>query len=134
MYTKEGIRKPVWRAFQLLHKAGDEKLNVSVAAVGGKETAVTAFATTVAGGSGVGLRGLQIFASNFWPSAAASANPRTPVATELEVQLVLPVGEAVEMPTSCFLWRIDDNATAPAAAWRDMGSPTWNTKAIPTTP
>lgn len=147
--TKEGIRKPAWRAFQLLHQAGDQKLNVSVTpSPASAQTAVTAFATTVSGGGGRPLNGLQIFTSNFWPSSGASANPRTPVTTELVVQLRVPAPpqsgieteEADEskdnedeeqsegpglgpLPTSCFLWRIDDNSTAPAAAWRAMGSP-----------
>jgi xylan 1,4-beta-xylosidase len=121
--TEEGIRKPVWRAFQMLHHAGDQTLDISVAPPRGAQTAMTAFATTLAGASG--LRGLQIFTANFWPSAAASANARPPVATALRVQLVPPPGEVLDsiMPMACFLWRIDDNSTAPAGAWRAMGSP-----------
>ena len=63
--TKEGIRKPVWRAFQALHQAGDNLLNVNVSEPGGT---VTAFATTHADGSKSGVEGLQVFVTNFSPS------------------------------------------------------------------
>ena len=126
--TKEGIRKPAWRAFQALHQSGDRLLNASVTVAAGSEedalTAVSAFATVEAGGSG-GMRGLQLFAANFWPQQGASANPRTPVETTVDVRLTTAPGEKI--PSTAFLWRIDDNATAPAGAWERMGSPKYLT-------
>ena len=127
--TKEGIRKPVWRAFQALHQSGDRLLNASITAAAGSGeedalTAVSAFATVESGGSG-GMRGLQLFAANFWPQQGASANSRTPVETTVDVQLTTAPSEAI--PRTAFLWRIDDNVTAPAGAWERMGSPKYLT-------
>ena len=69
-------------------------------------------------------------ASNLWPSAAASANPRTPVTIQVQVQVLFPSEVALKLPATCFLWRIDDNATAPAACscyLASDGSPSYPT-------
>jgi xylan 1,4-beta-xylosidase len=130
--TKEGIRKPVWRAFQLLHQSGDQLHSVSVTPDGAATTAVTAFATA-GSGSNAGssatngpLEGLQVFVSNFWPSGGASAAPRTPVNTQITLQLGALA--AASGSSRCFLWRIDDTSANPQAAWAAMGSPSDPTK------
>ena len=58
----------VWRAFQALHQAGSNLLNVSVSADGGGgDMTISSFATTDSDGSTAGVRGLQVFVTNFSP-------------------------------------------------------------------
>merc|ERR1712062_365966 len=119
-----GIRKPVWRAFQALHHAGDILHNVSVRDRS-KATTISAFATTKSDGSKLGVSGLQIFVTNFWPMEGASAAPKDPVESSVSVTITAP--EATKVPDTAFLWRIDDNTTRAFAAWQDMGEPTYPT-------
>ena len=121
--TKEGIRKPVWRAFQALHQAGDTLLNVSSDDTTGT---ITAFATTQSDGSGsLDARGLQVFVTNFWPMSGASANPKIPL--EASVELTIKASSQMKLPSTAFLWRIDDNSTRAWAAWDEMGQPHYPT-------
>eukprot|EP01052_Picozoa_sp_SAG31_P026636 SAG31_NODE_2431_length_5707_cov_2.157810_2_plen_225_part_00 len=134
--TKEGIRKPAWRAFQLLNLAGDQILNVSVtpsaACCEGAgnaaplTTAVSAFATIGSSSNTSAVASLQIFVSNFWPKSGATAAPRTPVHTNLSLRITgmdwarehAMVHE--KLPATAqkvFLFRIDDNVTDPAMQW-----------------
>jgi hypothetical protein len=113
LLTVNGIAKPAYRAFQMLNTAGDIRIPVKV---GGQEwsptpesTPITVFATIHSGGSTVGAKGLQIFASNFWPEAGATSDPRFPNTTTVEVTVAnLPPGVKTAQ-----LFRIDDNTTNP---------------------
>ena len=59
----------------------------------------------------VGAKGLQIFASNFWPEAGATSTPRMPNATTVSVT----VANLPQHITTAQLFRIDDNVTNPYA-------------------
>ena len=109
---------------QVLHQAGDRLLNVSVA---GDDEIISAFATTHAGGSSAGVEGLQIFVTNFSPMEGATATPKN--ATAQDISLTIKAAAGATMPTTAFLWRIDDNSTRAFAAWQDMGSPEYPTPA-----
>lgn len=124
--TKEGVRKPVWRAFQALHQAGDTILDVSVSDTSEAAT-ISAFATTQSDGSDLSVRGLQVFVTNFWPMEGATANPKIPETTSITLTIAARAG--MKVPDTAFLWRIDDNSTRAFAAWQDMGEPTYPTKA-----
>ena len=119
--TKEGIRKPVWRAFQSLHQAGDTIYNVTV---DGGEGTISAFATTESGGSDLDAKGLQVFVTNFWPMAGATADPQTPSAANVSLTIT-----GAKLPATAFLWRIDDNSTRAMPLWQEMGEPHYPTPA-----
>jgi xylan 1,4-beta-xylosidase len=95
-----GIPKPVYRAFELLHRLGEERLPVE----GGHKT-VDAWATR---------RGdqLTILLTNHAP-------PRHPIATE-RVRLELTDAPP---PRAATLERIDDGHAHAKAAWKAMGEP-----------
>ena len=117
LLTVNGVAKPAYRAFEMLATAGDQRLPVKV---GGQEwspspdtTPITVFATTHSSGSAVGAKGLQLFASNFWPEHGATSDPRPPNATTVEVAIA-------NLPTNiktAQLFRIDDNVTNPYTTW-----------------
>src|SRR5262249_1990332 len=100
LLTLHGIPKPTYRAFELLHRLGDEQLPVA----GAHET-VDAWA--VRGGSR-----LMILLTNH-------ALPRQPIAAR---QGRVVVGAAPE-PRGVALARIDEDHANPKAEWRRMGSP-----------
>ena len=118
LLTTHGIAKPAYRAFELLNTAGDQRLPVKIT---GQEwspspgtTPITVFATTQSAGSSVDTKGLQLFASNFWPEAGATADPRMPNVTTVTVTVAhLPASI-----TSAQLFRIDDNVTNPFTTWQ----------------
>jgi hypothetical protein len=117
LLTVNGVAKPAYRAFQMLNTAGDQRLPVKMS---GQEwspspdtTPITVFATIHSAGSTVGAKGLQLFASNFWPEHGATSDPRPPNATTVEVTVKnLPPGIK-----SAQLFRIDDNVTNPYTTW-----------------
>ena len=112
---------PVWRAFQSLHQAGDTIYNVTV---DGGEGTISAFATTESGGSDLGAKGLQVFVTNFWPMAGATADPQTPSAANVSLTIT-----GAKLPATAFLWRIDDNTTRAMPLWQEMGEPHYPTPA-----
>eukprot|EP01052_Picozoa_sp_SAG31_P036684 SAG31_NODE_4616_length_3094_cov_1.782638_5_plen_170_part_00 len=56
-----------YRAFQMLNTAGDQRLPVTVTGQAAPTVPITVFATTHSAGSAVGSKGLQLFATNFYP-------------------------------------------------------------------
>ena len=111
-----GVAKPAYRAFEMLNTAGDRRLPVSMS---GQEwsltpdaTPISVFATTDSG-STVGAKGLQIFASNFWPEHGATCDPRAPNVTTVQ----LTVADLPATIKTAQLYRIDDNVTNPYATW-----------------
>jgi xylan 1,4-beta-xylosidase len=110
LLSASGIPKPVYRAFQLLHQAGDARVPAKL------------LNSSLAGGDGdAGVlvltgerKGVHIFLhNNHWP---ADASPAVPVTFSLTLDNV--DGGAVFNGT-----RVDDaNANAPQQ-WRDEGRP-----------
>jgi xylan 1,4-beta-xylosidase len=100
LLTLHGIPKPVYRAFELLHRLGEERLPVE-----GTHATVDAWATR---------RGnrLVVLLTNH-------ALPRQPI-TKQCVHLEM---EDVSPPRSAKLERIDDNHANAKAAWKAMGEP-----------
>ncbi len=106
LLTLHGIPKPVYRAFELLHRLGAERLPIE-----GVHATVDAWATPCRGR-------LMILLTNH-------AMPRQPIATQrvhLEVQDAPP-------PRSAALERIDDNHANAKAAWQALGTPEYPTEA-----
>ena len=119
LLTVHGVAKPAYRAFEMLNTAGDQRIPVKLS---GQEwspspqtTPITVFATTHSGGSKVGAKGLQIFASNFWPEHGATADPRFPNTTTVE----LTVANLPSSIKTAQLYRIDDNTTNPYLVWQN---------------
>lgn len=95
-----GIPKPTYRAFELLHRLGDERLLVT-----GSHPTVDAWAVRRPGG-------LTVLLTNH-------ALPRQPIATEhVEVRV-----DNAERPASVVLERIDETHANATRAWRDLGAP-----------
>jgi xylan 1,4-beta-xylosidase len=100
LLTLQGVPKPVYRAFEMLHHLGEERLPVE-----GAHATVDAWATR---------RG-----NNLVVLLTNHALPRQPITTQrvhLEVQDAPP-------PRRATLERIDDDHANAKAAWQAMGEP-----------
>jgi xylan 1,4-beta-xylosidase len=102
----QGIAKPTYRAFQLLHRLGTERL-----AVEGSHPTVDAWAVR-------DRRRLTVLLTNH-------GLPKKPIATE-QVHVRL---ENAGKPLSATVERIDDCHANPRKLWREMGEPTYPTAA-----
>jgi xylan 1,4-beta-xylosidase len=100
LQTIYGIPKPAYRAYELLHRLGEETVPVE----GGHPT-VDVWVVKSEGS-------IQAVVCN-------SALPRQPVADE-EVELRI---QSTFLVKSAFIERIDDKHANPQAAWKKMGSP-----------
>jgi xylan 1,4-beta-xylosidase len=100
LLTIHGIAKPAYRAYELLHRLGDELLPIR-----GTHPTVDAWATRSA-------RRLAILVTN-------GALPRHPIKTEL-VRLALEGASPIQ---TAFVERIDDSHANARRAWEAMGSP-----------
>ena len=95
-----GVPKPVYRAFQLLHGLGSERLPVA-------GTHETVDAWVVRKG-----RSITVFLTNH-------AQPRQAIVTQLvEVRLT-----DASAPLAAFIERIDEDHANPCRRWREMGEP-----------
>jgi xylan 1,4-beta-xylosidase len=97
-----GIPKPVYRAFEILHRLGSERC-----AVEGTHETVDAWVVRADAR-------LTILLTNH-------AQPRHPIATEL-VHVALAHAAP---PTAAYVERIDDAHANPRDAWKTMGEPTY---------
>jgi xylan 1,4-beta-xylosidase len=100
----QGIAKPTYRAFELLHRLGTERLPVD-----GRHATVDAWAVRDA-------HRLTIFLTNH-------VLPRQPIAVEkVHVQL-----KNANAPHSAVIERIDEDHANARKLWRQMGEPTYPT-------
>jgi xylan 1,4-beta-xylosidase len=106
LLTLQGIAKPVYRAFELLHGLGDERL-----AADGEHPTVDAWTTR-------GREGLVVIVTNF-------ALPRHPIRREA-VNIVLA---HAKRPARVSLRRIDARHANPVAAWHRMHAPQYPSSA-----
>jgi hypothetical protein len=110
---------------QMLNTAGDQRLPVAVTGqpqpchnrtnsmCESSNVPITVFATTHGSGSSAGAKGLQLFASNFYPEKGATKFPRMPNTTTVSVTIKnLPASVKTAQ-----LYRIDDNVTNPYETW-----------------
>ena len=136
LLTVDNVAKPAYRAFELLSRAGIRRLDhVAVEDPAPQymgESTLTAFAT-LGDARGVG-DDLQLFLTNFGPEEGTSPKPWVPSARNVSLRLARAPsrarpgapsreGRVGAWPTAALLRRIDDNSTAPLAAWMRMGSP-----------
>lgn len=118
LLTTHGVRKPAYRAFELLGGAGAHRLTgvtISDPAPDYADASTVSVLATVDGAdeaAGDALRGLQIFVSNFGPEAGATASPWVPKARNVSVSIVLPL--AVER---------SESGTTPVHACASFGGP-----------
>ena len=108
----QNIAKPAYRAFQLLKDAGCARLPVRTTGQALPSSPISVWATVNASAAKTGTRGLQIFASNFWPEALGG-DPRPLNTTTVEVKVAGLPGSV----TSATLTRVDDNVTRPYFLW-----------------
>ena len=96
-----GVPKPIYRAFQLLHGLGNERLPV----IGTHETVD---AWVVRNGCSI-----TVFLTNH-------AQPRHAIVTQLvEIRLT----DTAAAPLAAFIERIDEDHANPRRRWREMGEP-----------
>jgi xylan 1,4-beta-xylosidase len=100
LLSVHGIAKPVYRAFEILHRLGDRRLCVS-----GSHPTVDAWAVS-------GREAINIVLTNH-------ALPRQPIKNQ-RVKLRL---DSVPRPDSVTTQRIDDGHANPKKAWQEMGEP-----------
>ncbi|MEO8842747.1 MAG: beta-xylosidase [Kofleriaceae bacterium] len=100
LLTIHGIAKPAYRAYELLHRLGDERLEVA-----GVHPTVDTWVTRTA-------RGLAILVSN-------GALPRHSIRTEL---VTIALGDVTAIRTA-FVERIDETHANARRAWEAMGKP-----------
>ena len=105
LLTVHGIPKPIYRAYQILHRLGSEELDVQ----GAHET-VEVWAVRKPGDRGA--TSLTLLLVN-------DAQPRQPIKTEL-VRVRLANAPA---PLAAFVERIDEDHANPRLAWEEMGRP-----------
>lgn len=128
LQTVHGVRKPAFRAFEMLAAAGTTRITgVTVTDpkpeyLGGSTISVLA---TVGDSTGVGSK-LQLFLSNFGPEEGASPKPWVPVARNVSLTLQSS-GTASALPTVALLKRVDDQLTNPRSVWEKDGSPGYPT-------
>ncbi len=95
-----GIPKPTYRAFQVLHGLGDERLTVD-----GSHPTVDAWVVRTAGG-------VTVLLTNW-------ALPRHAIATER----ILVCLTGASRPASAFVTRLDEDHANPRKRWDEMGQP-----------
>jgi xylan 1,4-beta-xylosidase len=124
LLTVDGVAKPAYRAFELLYNAGMRRLrNLEVTDTTPQymnESTVSAFAT-LGDRFGTGT-GLQLFLANFGPEVGASPSAWVPGARNVTITMHRDASDG-PWPSSGLLRRIDDDSTAPYAAWVQMGKP-----------
>ena len=138
LITALGVRKPAWRAFEALAKAGGRRVRAALddplaAAGGGGASTLSALATRDGDAGAPGGGGaLHLHLANFAPMAGATARPWEPVSRNLTVRVLglpPPAGarSGAGSPQAYYatLTTIDDDATDPYAQWLAMGSPAY---------
>ena len=114
----QGVRKPGWRAFEALNRAGVQRIPVKLLGKGrrdGEYESIYIFATV---DDSKPARGLQLFVSNFGPMEGATGKAWNPVAKKVVINLGKDLSGKVASVTT-----IDDTTTNPYSAWVKMGSP-----------
>jgi len=119
MMNVNGVPKPVWRAFQLLHQAGDNLVNDSILTTypEGNYSTVDVLATVDNSSST-----LQMLLTNH------DVPPHTVTEQNVCLMVQLPAGSQKQrMSTNVVstLQRIDDNNANAVPCWIAMGSPTY---------
>jgi xylan 1,4-beta-xylosidase len=104
LLTIHDIPKPIYRAYQLLHRLGNEELEVD-----GEHATVESWAVRKPAGAVTSLTLLLV----------NDAQPRHPIQTEL-VRVRLTNARA---PHAALVERIDDDHANPRGAWEAMGQP-----------
>jgi xylan 1,4-beta-xylosidase len=132
LQTIYGVAKPVYRAFQMLHEAGNLLLNTTVAAAAdGSASFVRAFAVSSALPSAPNqpaLAKLDVFVTNFQRINDTLPNP-TPAAGGGDlVQLTLVLRDSDPLPTAALLTLLDSTHSNPRALWEQWGAPMYPTK------
>jgi xylan 1,4-beta-xylosidase len=103
----QGLRKPSYHAFQLLHRLDHERINVSA-------RGTDAFSNAIVTASG-NTAHVLVYAYD---------HSDDPVRSSIEVSVDLPAGA-----TATALYRIDSSENNVVARWRDLGAPRYLSRA-----
>jgi xylan 1,4-beta-xylosidase len=115
LMTINGVRKPAWNAYRLLHMMGDRELPLSVIRGG----------FSFGQGAWVGLHGasndpnLQALVWNYVHPHETGERTTQNLGLRLRVPSAAGIGNSLP----CQLWRIDADHTNPIALWAALGSP-----------
>ncbi|KAL9642769.1 hypothetical protein ABK040_009844 [Willaertia magna] len=115
MMTINSIRKPVWRAFELLGRSGDEMFTTITqsCSVSSNNCTVNAYATL-----NRNRKELMIFISNY----------QVPTERQNEFNVKLTVAGGVRL-SNCKQFIIDETHSNAFTKWKEMNSPTYPTNA-----
>ncbi len=127
LQTISGVRKPGWRAFELVHQSGDVKVE-SVTNSEDNASPFHAFATMDSRAQG--LPSLMVFLS-LWGNPYNRGPPHHDipphqVTANRTVTIRIVSDDDVQssgLPSTIWMTRIDEQHGNPQAAWRAMGSP-----------
>jgi xylan 1,4-beta-xylosidase len=112
MSNIHGISKPVWRAFELLHKAGDYRLGVTYSQEAGQST-VDVLAT---------IDSKQQEVMMFVTNIDVPTNKPQTYSVQITVTSCTPV------PNSATIQRVDENNANAYTVWNQMNRPTYPNK------
>lgn len=119
--TQHGIKKPIYRAFQMLKDCGSRRVTVSSNA--SKESFVTVFSTLNTTSSYPNAkRTVSVFLANFAPKWWNVAPE------EVQIILDVPTITCSGSLLAARLRSLDESWPNPHAAWESMGSPSYPTK------
>lgn len=111
LLTINGTPKPAYRAFQLLHGAGDERHAVTTDTANGKQCDVTVLSTS----NGTSAR---VFVANH---PLISSDPG------VDCSVSITFANQKLASSTAQMCKIDANTSNPKAAWQQMGSPVYPT-------
>ena len=127
----QGVRKPAWRAFELLNGAWEWQVGVTVqdptSAKASHASDISAFATVdheACDGVAASSCNLQLFLANFAPMEGVVVHPRPSVPKNVTVQFPLPISSDTVLVTV-----IDDDTCNASRVWESLGSPQYPTAA-----
>jgi len=131
LMNPQGVRKPAWRAFELLNGAGEWQVGVTVqdptSAKASHASDISAFATVdqeACEGAAASSCNLQLFLANFAPMEGVVVHPRPSVPKNVTVQFPLPISSDTVLVTV-----IDDDTCNASRVWESLGSPQYPTAA-----
>ena len=112
-----GIAKPVFRAFEMLHAAGDA---IIIANISAPSSAISAFATVLSSSAQEVLRGGQLFITNF---------RRFDLPIQNDTAVVYVNHGSLPAPSVAYVSIIDSMHANPRGLWESWGSPMYPTSA-----
>lgn len=115
MQTVHGVAKPVYRAFQLLHGAGDRFHSATVQS---PTPFVSSWATTNSNNTnGANLQNLNIFVSNFRRQNDSEPMPTPAAGYSTSIRVIVQLRASDDVPATVQLILIDSQNSNPRSLW-----------------